>query len=91
MLNVSDLFFSVLFADDTNVFVAGNNLQELTSTVNIELDKLSAWLRLSKLSINVPKTQFSLTNTKKANNVNIEIDHKKNRRMQNNIILRGNN
>ncbi len=42
--NVSDLFFSVLFADDTNVFVAGNNLQELTTTVNIELDKLSAWL-----------------------------------------------
>ncbi len=66
--NESDLFFSVLFADDTNVLIAGNNLQELTTTVNIELDKLSAWLSLNKLSINVQKTHiiwFSLTNTKK--------------------------
>ncbi len=38
--HASDLFFSVLFADDTNAFVPGNNLQELTTTVNIELDKL---------------------------------------------------
>ncbi len=77
--NVADLFFSVLFANDTNVFVSGNNLQKLTTTVNIELDKLSAWLRLNKLSINVPKTRYMVFSNKhkKANNVNIEIDHKK--------------
>ncbi len=61
--NVSNLFFSVLFADDTNVFVAGNNLQELTTTVNIELDKLSAWRRLNKYQKHT--IWFSLTNTKK--------------------------
>ncbi len=60
--NVSDLFFSVLFADDTNVFVAGNNLQELTTTVNIELDKLSAWLTLNKL--NVLKTHYMVFSNK---------------------------
>ncbi len=77
--NVSDLFFSVLFADDTNVFVTGNNLHELTATVNTELDKLSEWLRLNKLSINVPKRHYMLFSNKhkKANNINIEIDHKK--------------
>ncbi len=77
--NVSDLFFTILFADDTNVFVAGNKLQELTATVNIELDKLSAWLRLNKLSINVPNTHYMVFSNKhkKANNVNIEIDHEK--------------
>ncbi len=77
--NVSDLFFSVLFADDTNLCVAGNNRQELTTTVNIELDKLSAWFRLNKLSINVPKRHYMVFSNKhkKVNNVNIEIHHKK--------------
>ncbi len=74
--NVSDLFFSFLLAYDTNVFVAGTNLQELTATVNIELDKLSAWLCLNKLSIKVPKSHYMVfsNKNKKANNVNIEID-----------------
>ncbi len=62
--NVSVFFFSILFADDTNVFVAGNNLQELTTTVNIELDKLSEWLRLNKLSIRVPKTHYMVFSNK---------------------------
>ena len=41
--NVSDILFSILFADDTSVFIQGDQLDDITNKMNLELKKLVAW------------------------------------------------
>ena len=53
--NVSPVLFTLLFADDTNVFVQGKNIVNLVGTMNEELCKLSDWMDVNKLSLNVKK------------------------------------
>ena len=53
--NVSSILFSILFADDTNALACGNNIEQLTSTVNEELEKVVTWLASNKLSLNIKK------------------------------------
>ena len=48
LCNSSDHLEYLLFADDTNVFLSGNNLTELNSTMNTELEKLAEWFRFSQ-------------------------------------------
>ena len=62
--NVSSILFTLLFADDTNVFVIGKNLSTLFTTMNSELVKLSEWMNVNKLSLNVKKTKYMLFCTK---------------------------
>ena len=57
MANVSSVLFTLLFADDTNVFVEGICLDNLTDVMNDELCKLSEWMAINKLSLNVKKTK----------------------------------
>ncbi len=56
---------------------------------HIKYETLS--LRLNKLSINVPKTHYMVFSNKykKANNVNIEIDHKKIEECKSTLFLGG--
>ena len=56
--NISDKLNFFLFADDTNIYYESNNLKELESTVNEELKKLSLWLNLNRLALNISKTNF---------------------------------
>ena len=56
--HVSDLLYMILFADDTNAFISGNNVNELIRIMNGELKKLMEWLYANKLSLNVAKTHF---------------------------------
>ena len=58
MVNVSSLLFSILFADDTNLFYHGKNLDSVMQTMNTELKKVTEWLCVNKLSINVDKTNY---------------------------------
>ena len=53
---VSKVLTFVLFADDTNIFLKGNNISELMKTFNIELINISDWFAANKLSLNVQKT-----------------------------------
>ena len=55
---MSELIFPILFADDTNAFVTGKNVNELVKTMNEELEKITEWLHANKLSLNVAKTHF---------------------------------
>jgi len=50
----------VLFADDTDIFIFGRDLSEICATLNKDLHKLSRRFKLSKLSLNVKKTNFML-------------------------------
>ena len=44
-----------LFADDTNLFICGDNPDEMVSDLNSELEDISSWLKTNKLSLNVKK------------------------------------
>ena len=46
------------FADDTNVFLNGKNINTLVATVQHELSKLYIWLLANKLALNVSKSHF---------------------------------
>ena len=61
--NVSDIIFSLLFADDTSVFIQGDQLDDIANKMNIELKKLVAWLNTNKLSLNIDKTQYMIFST----------------------------
>ena len=60
MCNVSTLLKPILFADDTNLFYSGKDIDELCSVVSIELDKLCVWFQVNKLSLNTSKTNFMI-------------------------------
>ena len=47
-----------LFADDTNLLFAHKNITTLEKTVNLELSKLSDWLIVNKLTLNIKKSNF---------------------------------
>ncbi len=68
-----------MFADDTNIFLSGNNLKEMTETFNVEIKKIHKWLQVNKLSINIDKTNCMIFRSKKkhkAPKLNIAIDGK---------------
>ena len=54
MFNVS--LFTLLFADDTNVFTIGKDVRQLIAIMNNELTKIVEWLNVNKLALNVKKT-----------------------------------
>ena len=49
-----------MFADDTNVYLNGDNVHELVSKLNVELKNLSDWFKAYKLSLNTNKTKFQI-------------------------------
>ena len=65
MCNVSKSLKSILFADDTNLFYAGKDLNEVCELVSRELDILHMWFQVNKLSLNVAKTNFMIFGNKR--------------------------
>ena len=61
---VSSCLYSIVFADDTNVFLSGNDPDVLSEIMNKELCKLFKWLKANKLSLNVKKTHYILFRSK---------------------------
>ena len=45
------------FADDTTVFLSGDNLSQIVRMCNEELEKIDHWLRANKLILNVDKSK----------------------------------
>ena len=56
----SDLLFSILFADDTSVFIEGTNYDKVIDIVNKELELINIWLRANKLTVNIKKTYYMM-------------------------------
>ena len=63
--SVSQSSLSILFADDTNVFIKGTKLQELCNRLNAELNNIQNWLSCNKLSLNVLKTHYIIFTPRK--------------------------
>ena len=55
---VSSKIFTLLFADDSNLFLSGKNPDQLIQEMNLELVKVINWLEVNKLSLNLKKTHF---------------------------------
>ena len=54
----NDIFYATelatyLFTDDTTCLAEHNNLNELITFINIELQKLSNWLKSNKMAVNI--------------------------------------
>ena len=65
MCNVSKSLKSILFADDTNLFYAGKDLDEVCKIISRELNILHIWFQVNKLSLNVAKTNFMIFGNKR--------------------------
>ena len=66
LAQVSTKIFALLFADDSNLFISGNNCNELIKTMNDEIIHIIDWLRANKLSLNLKKTHFILFRRKRS-------------------------
>ena len=58
--NISELFKTYLFADDTTLSISNPDSEQLTLTANSELEKLFEWTISNRLTINVNKTELIL-------------------------------
>ena len=56
--DISDLFHTVLYADDTTVSFSQKTFSDLFSNCNIELDKLKDWFICNRLSVHLEKTFY---------------------------------
>ena len=52
-----------MYADDTNIFISGNNINTLTDQCNAELDNISKYIQSNRLSLNTGKTQAMIFST----------------------------
>ena len=64
LYNVSTLLKPILFADDTNLFYSGKDIDELCSVVSIELDKLCIWFQVNKLSLKLKFRKYQAIHTR---------------------------
>ena len=75
MCNVSTSLKSIRFADDTNLFYAGKDLDEVCKIISRELNILHILFQVNKLSLNVAKTNFRIFgNTRFEENYMISIN-----------------
>ena len=88
LLYVNDLpssnFKTTLFADDTLLQLSDCNIKKLEKLVNNELNKINAWLRNNRISLNISKTNYMLIDNyiNASTNKNFEI------KLQQNVINR---
>ena len=76
------LFDFILYADDTSLtttveLVVKENTANIQDCINSELDKISIWLKLNKLSLNIPKTKYMIFHTvnKRIPKLTLEIEN----------------
>ena len=48
----------IMFADDSNFFMSGKNLNTIEKMVNEELKNIVTWLEANRLSLNIKKNKI---------------------------------
>ena len=77
LATVSEACFSISFADDTNMFISGKDVQAMSEKLNSDMENIRQWLCCNKLSLNVSKTHnmvFAPKN-KHVDDLNIKIQN----------------
>ena len=66
----------MLFADDTNIFYENFDKGKLEETINNELEEISLWFKVNRLSLNIKKTNYIVFGSRNSNvNFNIHINN----------------
>jgi len=68
---LSEILHTIMFADDTNFFATGVNLEQIIATINDELKFVVQWLNSNLLSLNLTKTVYIVFTRKKVEPVTI--------------------
>ena len=58
--NASEILSFILFADDTNLFLASNDPTRVGYLLHSELEKVNSWFLTNKLLINFSKTNYMI-------------------------------
>ena len=64
---ISDTGMPILFADDSSLFIQGDDINTLCHLMNIELNKVYNWVNSNKLSLNIEKTHCMLFHSSRHN------------------------
>jgi len=64
-----------MFADDTNIFIWGDNLEKLTQQINCELEEVNNWFSANLLYLNIEKTNYIIFGNKKLADISIPINN----------------
>ena len=74
---VSKACLSILFADDSNVFISGKDVEVMCEKLNYDMENIRQWLCCNKLSLNVSKTHYMVFTpwNKQVENLNIKIQN----------------
>ena len=68
---VSDILRTIMFADDTNLFMSGRNLDEIELKLNEELKWVTQWFQVNLLSLNVSKTSYIIFGNRSSRNLKL--------------------
>ena len=69
--------FFILFADDSNMFISGKDVQVMSKKLNSDMENIRQWLCCNKLSLNVSKTHYIVfaPKSKHVDDLNIKIQN----------------
>ena len=57
--NATNLLGSIMYADDTNLFLTHKDISYLFETTNLQLERINQWFISNKLPLNISKTKCS--------------------------------
>ena len=72
---VSKFLHTIMFADDTNLFLTGKSLTEMEHQMNKELEIINNWFKANLLSLNVTKTSYVIFGNNKCHDIYIFIQN----------------
>ena len=75
LTNISDVLNTVLYADDTTVFLSDDCSSRLYNDINCELSKFSEWFNANRISLNLEKTYYSVFSTRNFSLEDLFINH----------------
>ena len=74
--NLPDIFKQakfIFFADDANIIVTGESVDEIQSKVNQLQSALDSWVKIDGLKLNIKKTKYMVFTNKKIYTSSIEV------------------
>ena len=60
LATISNNMEMIMFADDSNFFATGKNIEDLSKKINSEINNITDWLQANRLSLNIKKTNFMI-------------------------------
>ena len=65
LANISQSLLPISFADDTNVFLSGKNINNIIDKMNNDLKHFYTWTTVNRLTLNIDKTHYRIFSTRK--------------------------